>query len=65
MREYVQDTMVAGQVMPCKIYENDTKEGVEKAWISEQIPGGLVQSATADNITVKLIDYEAKYYVTK
>ncbi len=63
MQEYVQDTMVVNQVMACRVYELNAKEGVEKSWFCEQIPGGLVKSATGDTITIKLIDYEAKYYV--
>ena len=63
MREYVQDTMVVNQVMPATIYESDTKAGIKKSWFSEQIPGGLVKSSVGDSETIKLIDYEAKYYI--
>lgn len=65
MREYVEDTLVVNQVIPCKVYEHNTKEGLQRTWLSEQIPGGLVQSTTGDTVAVKLIDYEAKYYLTK
>ncbi|MFH0763087.1 MAG: hypothetical protein V1925_04275 [Candidatus Omnitrophota bacterium] len=65
MREYVQDTLVVNQVIACKVYEYDTGQGLVKEWFCEQIPGGLVQSALDDSPTLKLIDYEAKYYVTK
>ncbi|MFH0935947.1 MAG: hypothetical protein V1828_03745 [Candidatus Omnitrophota bacterium] len=65
MLEYVQDTLVANQVMVCKVYEYDTGKGMQKLWFSEQIPGGLVQSALEGSLTLTLIDYEAKYYVTK
>ena len=63
MLEYVQDTLVVNQVMACKVYEYDTGKGLQKLWFSDQIPGGLVQSALEGSLTLKLIDYEAKYYV--
>ncbi|MDI6606300.1 MAG: hypothetical protein QME65_04060 [Candidatus Omnitrophota bacterium] len=65
MLEYVQDTLVVNQVMACKVYEYDTGKGLQKLWFSEQIPGGLVKSAAKDTLTLELIDYQAKYYVTK
>ncbi|MBL7151111.1 MAG: hypothetical protein ISS32_02715 [Candidatus Omnitrophica bacterium] len=63
MLEYVQDTLVVNQVMACKVYEHDTGKELQKLWFSDQIPGGLVQSALEGSLTLKLIDYEAKYYV--
>lgn len=65
MVEYVQDTLVANQVMACKVYEYAAGKEVEKLWFSEQIPGGLVQSASGDSLALRLIDYEAKYYISK
>jgi len=44
----------------CRIYETQTAKGKSKLWLSDEVPGGIVQSELNDKITIKLLDYEVK-----
>lgn len=49
-----------GQAFACKVYETTTPQGVGKTWITENIPGGIIQTTLNNNIFMRAVDYEAK-----
>lgn len=44
----------------CKVYEVTSELGTTKSWMSDRIPGGVVQTMVEGNIAMKILDYEAK-----
>jgi len=60
IQESTEDFSFKGGKLSCTIYERQTAQGVSKSWVSEEVPGGIVQSESNGKITAKLIDYEAK-----
>lgn len=57
---YDDSVEVSGKPLAVKVYETTTSYGVSKGYMSDKVPGGIVQSVTDGNIAMKLLDYEVK-----
>lgn len=59
-KEYSDKIEIKGETLSCKLYEVDSPQGIGKSWISDKIPGGVVQAGLNDTVTMRLLEYEIK-----